>query len=276
MPQYENSYQFDASAGFARRAWQDISSGAARYRLWSYLGVKDVRDRFRGAVFGAAWVVFTTGILAVGLSFIYGVVFQIPLKEYLPYVSLGIAAWSFISASITESTTVFSSHSAYINQIPVPLSIFIYRMLVRNVILLCYRMLVVVVILLYVKQPLSAIQFQAFIGLIVIVIWGFGLGLLLGAIAARFRDIGQAVVAVTTFSFFITPVFWYPQKLSQYAWVVDYNGLYHLLQLIRGPLLGEPITQYSLVFSLVMATTLLIVGFIVFVKTKQKIPYWCQ
>ena len=269
-------YVYNASRGQLSRACKDLLDGVIRVRLWSYLGVKDVRDRYRGAVMGASWIILTTALLAVGLSFIYGTVFGIPVREYLPYVTVGLAVWGLISSIINESAGVFVSHSAYFNQIPVPLSVFIYRMLLRNLIILGYRLVVIVGVLFYLRIEPSWIQIQSLCGVLIIAMWGTGLCLVLGPVCARFRDVGQAIGAVTTFSFFVTPVFWYPEKLSQYAWVVDYNVLYHLLELVRGPVLGQPISEFSLGIGLMLAVLTNMLGLIMFMFTKQRIPYWCQ
>ena len=62
-------------------------------------------------------------------------------------------------------------------------------------------------------------------------------------------------------SFFVTPVFWNPDLISKdRLFVIDYNPLFHLLRLLRDPLLGNSIPLSSYVFVLVISVGLLFLG----------------
>ena len=64
--------------------------------------------------------------------------------------------------------------------------------------------------------------------------------MLLGAACARFRDIQQLVGTLLQISLFLTPIFWSPDQLSgRTALLAALNPMYHLIAIIREPLLGQ-------------------------------------
>ena len=98
---------------------------------------------------------------------------------------------------------------------------------------------------------------------------------LLGMICARFRDIGQIVASVMQLAFFMTPVLWKPDLLSEgaRAWMV-LNPFYALLEVVRGPLVegGAP----PLVWAAAVLVTALHAGiaFAFFVRFRGRLAFW--
>jgi lipopolysaccharide transport system permease protein len=39
--------------------------------------------------------------------------------------------------------------------------------------------------------------------------------------------------------FFVTPIFWSANLLGERRWIVDFNPLYHLIEIARAPMLNE-------------------------------------
>ena len=77
-------------------------------------------------------------------------------------------------------------------------------------------------------------------GMLLFVLNGFAAVMFLGMLCARFRDIGPIVGTVTQLAFFISPVIWKPELLQhRQVWLV-LNPVYDLMEVVRGPLLGQP------------------------------------
>jgi len=213
-------------------------------------------------------------MLALGLATIYSQIFSINLAEFLPYVTIGITVWSYLSSLLSESTQIFTSAASYFKQLPLPSTVFVYRMSLRNLIFFSLRAVVIVAVLVILGRPWGWEQLLALPGLFIITLWGIGLGLLLGPLAARFRDLAQGVAALTTFAFFVTPIFWYPGKLQDYAFIVEFNPLYHLVSGVRAPLLLEPSAHHQMI-GLAIAVVTLLAGLLTFSRTRSRLPYWC-
>src|SRR5437667_12263712 len=68
---------------------------------------------------------------------------------------------------------------------------------------------------------------------------GAWVGLLVGMVSARFRDVPQIIGNFLQVAFFITPILFKPEMLGQYHFLVDLNPLTHFIAILRAPLLGE-------------------------------------
>jgi ABC-type polysaccharide/polyol phosphate export permease len=96
----------------------------------------------------------------------------------------------------------------------------------------------------------------------------------MGLLSARFRDIPQIVTSVVQIAFFMTPVFWKPSMLGSYQWTADFNPLFIFLEIVRAPLLGEPVRGY--IWAAAFSKT--VIGFsatlLLFSRYRARIAYW--
>src|SRR6185437_4751840 len=76
-------------------------------------------------------------------------------------------------------------------------------------------------------------------GITLICINGVSVGLLLGTLGARFRDIPPVVAAIMQMMFLLTPIFWQPEQLPGRELLVMLNPFYYFIEIIRQPLLGN-------------------------------------
>src|SRR5262249_20354815 len=113
------------------------------------------------------------------------------------------------------------------------------------------------------------------IGLAIVTVNGFWIGLLVGTLCARFRDLPPIVSSLMQIAFFVTPVMWTSDQLPhEVSWVVTVNPLASLLHVIRDPLLGV-VPGAS---AYVVGIGLLVAGFVVtlpfFARFRARIVYW--
>jgi ABC-type polysaccharide/polyol phosphate export permease len=112
------------------------------------------------------------------------------------------------------------------------------------------------------------------VGLALIALNGAACGMILGVLSARFRDIPPIVSNAVQLIFFITPVLWRPENLKSRVWVVDWNPLYYLLEIVRRPLVGEspPLSFWAIAIGFTIAS--LAVGFSLFARFRGRVAYW--
>jgi ABC-type polysaccharide/polyol phosphate export permease len=84
------------------------------------------------------------------------------------------------------------------------------------------------------------------------------------------------VITALQISMLITPLFWPPESLSgsDRAIFVDINPIYHLLEVVRAPLLGNVPSQTSYLAVVLMATVGWLVTYFAFERFRSRITYW--
>jgi ABC-type polysaccharide/polyol phosphate export permease len=252
----------------------DLLVGIKSVRVWGTLGWHDIRQRYRRSVIGPFWFTLSTAIMVLVLGALYSTLLHQDVKDYLPYLAVGLVIWGYLSSVANEGCNAFIGASYLIKQIRIPLTIHVCRIVWRNFVILLHS-LPVVVVLLIIFGRWPTIEFLLVpVGLFLLLLHGVWVGVTLGVLCARFRDIPPIVTNLIQVVFFFTPVMWSPEILKDRAWVAEYNPLYHLIETVRAPITGRPIHWESWAWSI----GLLIVGFafsqLLMRRARNRVPYW--
>ena len=221
------------------RALQDVVEGACAFRLWGMLGWQDVRQRYRRSTLGPFWLTISMGALVGGLGVLYAGLFRMDVADYLPFVAAGLIIWGLLSGLITEGCAAFIGAEGIIKQVNLPLSVHVYRVVWRNLIVFAHNVAIyVAAAVIFSIQP-GWTGLLVLPGLALLCLNGVWMGLLFGLVSARFRDVPQIVASVVQVAFFLTPIIWKPELLPDRAFVLDLNPFFHLVELVRAPSLGQ-------------------------------------
>jgi ABC-2 type transport system permease protein/lipopolysaccharide transport system permease protein len=252
----------------------DMIEGLKLWELWCSLGWHDIRQRYRRSIVGPFWLTLSMGVMVGGLAYLYAGLFGQDVETYLPYVATGIIIFSMISSLASEGSLVFIGSSTLILQLRAPLSIYVYQMLWRNLLIFAHNISIYALILLFVKIDLDWNFFLAFVGLFLVLLNGFWIGLTLGGLSARFRDVPLIVASVMQVAFFLTPIFWTPGSLPNRALFVHLNPFYYLIEVIRMPLLGKtpPLSIWLVVIGFNVVGALVATFF--YARYRGRIAYW--
>ena len=220
-------------------ALQDIIGGACAFRLWGMLGWQDIRLRYRRSTFGPFWLTVSMGALVGGLGVLYAGLFKVDVADYLPFIAAGFVLWGLLSDQINEGCTVFIDAEGIIKQVNLPLSIHVYRLGWRSLVIFAHNAVVYIVaaVIFSIQPGWAGLLFLP--GLALLYLNGVWIGLLLGLVSARFRDVPQIVASVMRIAFFLTPIIWKPELVPDRAYLLDLNPFFHFMELVRAPALGQ-------------------------------------
>jgi ABC-type polysaccharide/polyol phosphate export permease len=257
-------------------ALADIAAATRRYSLIGMLGWQDVRQRYRRSALGPLWLTISMGVMIGTIGIVFGTIFKSPMKEFLPFIAIGIILWGFISTVITEGCTAFIVAEGIIKQLPIPLFVHVLRMIWRNMLILGHNIVIFPIILLAVGTPLHMTAFVSILGFLLLLANLTWIALFLAVLCARYRDLAQIVTSVLQVVFYLTPIMWMPKNLPKRAgmFLLDFNPAYHLLEIVRAPLLGD--LPYAINWE--VSGGLAIVGWgialVLYGRYKRRIAYW--
>ena len=103
---------------------------------------------------------------------------------------------------------------------------------------------------------------------------GIWAGLLLGIVSARFRDVPPVVSSIVRICFFVTPIIWMPELVPARALVLEANPFFHLVEVVRAPLLGQAPGLESWIAVLLITCAGWLVTFAFFRRYRRRIAYW--
>lgn len=257
-----------------RAAMLDLWQGLKRYEIWGHFAVHDVRQRFRRSVLGPFWLTASMGLLVGSLALISSTVFQQDMSKALPHIALGIIFWTLITGCISEGSTTFLAREGFIRNVPMPISVHQYQMIARNVLVWLFNMVIFVALALYLGIGPSWSMLLFLLGaplLLINITWmAFAAGLL----SARYRDIPQVIASAIQIIFFLTPVFWSVDSAPARPAFVTLNPFYHLLEIVRAPLLGQSPAGLSWLVAAALAIAGSIGTLVLYRRAQPRLAYW--
>lgn len=257
-------------------ALTDLTLAIKRYHLIGMLGWQDILHRYRRSSFGPFWLTISMGVMIGTIGVVFSRLFKSSISEFLPFLSLGMIAWGFIVTVVNEGCNSFISSENIIKQLPIPLFVHVLRVIWRNVIIFAHNIVIYPLVLIVIGKPLGWTALLSVLGFLLIVInltWGI---LILGVVCTRYRDLSQMVTSMLQVLFYLTPVIWMPHFLPKEAglYLLDFNPVYHLLEVFRAPMLGVMPTMHNWLVSVVMAVVGWIVAILVYGNFKRRIVFW--
>jgi ABC-type polysaccharide/polyol phosphate export permease len=256
-------------------ALADFTDGVGAWRLWGRLAWQEIKRRYRRTMIGPFWTSLSLGIFIGVLGVVWAQLWNQNPKTYLPFLCAGMIAWNFVQGNISEGCMVFVSGESFIKQQAFPYSLLTYSLVWRNLILFGHNVVIFAIIAVYAKVPPSAASFLVVPGLLLVSLNGVWMATILGVVCARYRDLHQVVINLMQIAMFVTPIFFTRAQLGPKGGaIVDYNVLYHYVEIIRAPLLGKPPELWSWF----VATLTLIVGSAgtlwFYSRFRRRVAYW--
>jgi len=264
------------SSGTVTIAISDIIRASQHRSLIGMLGWQDVRQRYRRSVLGPFWLSISMAIMIGIMWVVFGQIYHAPMVEFLPYLASGMIFWNFISLVMTEGCLGFIVAEKIIKELPIPLFVHVSRLLWRNLLILAHNLIIYPIVLLAVGKHLSWIMLLSLPGMLLLLVNLTWAALLLSMLCARYRDLPQIVTSSLQIFFYLTPIMWMPSLITSHigSYVLNLNPVYHVLAVVRSPLLGQFPTALNWLVALTIAClgwafTLMLYG-----RYKRRIIYW--
>lgn len=252
----------------------DLLAAMMRWHVWTALGWHDIKQRYRRSILGPFWFTLSTLILVGVLGLLYSKLLNQDISNYLPYLGVGLVLWQYISTCILEGANALISAGSLIKQVPMPVSVHLLRVVWRNTIILFHSLPVVLVLMIALGGEISVDFLYSILGLLIMALNLIWMSLVISISCARFRDIIPLMSNIVQVAFFFTPIMWSIDLLNGNEWIVKINIFFHIIDIVRSPLLGQS-TELS---SWICAVLVLIFGTLfsnaLLKKYRNRVAYW--
>jgi lipopolysaccharide transport system permease protein len=217
----------------------DLKQSIALYRLWTLLGWLEIRQRYARSRVGPFWLTISMGVMIGSIGAVYGSLLGQTMSDYLPFLAVSLVMWSVFAQTVLEGSVAYINSATYIRQAATPKLIYIFQVMWRNLVILAHNFVIVILLLVIygVKDwTVLPIFLPAFALYVANALW---ISMIAGLLSARFRDLPQIISALIQIAFYITPIIYRPDLLKRFSFIVDFNPLAHLIELVRAPLIGQ-------------------------------------
>jgi len=224
---------------FESQLLADSTASVRVWRVWWFLGTQDIKARFRRSFLGPVWIFLNMFLFVAGAGVLFGVLINQPMREFLPYLLIGLALWGMIVSSLTESGWSFVNAEGYIKQFCYPKQIYLLRTLVSTSIILAISLTTVLPVLMFFGRFSILGWVLAVPGLVILLLASLAHITLSGYLGVRFRDYPHATGGILQVVFFVTPVMFPAKMLDErhLSLVYRVNPFYYLISIAREPIL---------------------------------------
>jgi lipopolysaccharide transport system permease protein len=228
-------HQLLRDSGHSLRVW----------RVWMYLGIQDIKARFRRSAIGPIWIFFNMFLFVAGAGVLYGFMIKQPMKEFLPFLTVGFSLWGFLVTSLTESAMTFVNAEGYIKQFCYPKQIYLMRTLVANTIILLITLSAIIPVQLFFRNFSVIGWLLALPGMLLMLLAVLGHITVCAYLGVRFRDLPHAAGGLLQVAFFVTPIM-FPAKILKdrdLAIIYQLNPFHYLIEVVRHPILQNQLAS---------------------------------
>ena len=246
--------------------------------FWWHLAMSDLRARFRRSFFGILWAIFQPLGLTILISVVFGRLFGQEVLNYAPYVLSGIIIWEYLSSSTIGGSVALLHAESYIKQTRHPLAIYTLRIVLANLVVLAIGSLALigwVIVALPGNVGGSWLAAPTIFPMILLIAWP--LSTIMAYIGVRFRGLPNALALIVQAAWFVSPVYFKEMMFRDVGLhgLIDYNPVYHLMQIVRAPLLqGEWPTATNYLWCLGTAAGLALVAAAIGARSEKKVIFY--
>ncbi|MFC7376326.1 ABC transporter permease [Brachybacterium sp. GCM10030267] len=257
---------------------------------------KELRVRYRGSVLGMVWSYVKPAVQFIVFYIALGVFLQLSkgTPAYAVYLFSGIVVINLFGEVFGNATRSITGNQALVSKIYLPSQLFPWSSMIVALVHFVPQLLVLVVgalLMGWIPSFTSAVAFG--LGMIILLVFTMGLGMITAALNAAFRDVENFVDLVVMVATWLSPVlyrismvqesidgtiWWWLYQLNPLTIVVE---LFHtafwrysepvVLKVPTDPTLVTPGEPYGLWWAgLLIAGAVFVLGTIVFERSKRR------
>ncbi len=234
--------------------------------------------RYRRSVLGISWIFFNLAITILAVGAIYSTLLGQDLKKFLPFLTISLITWGYLTSSVVEGGNAFIGSEGYIKQIGLPIFIYVFRFFLSITTTMLISLPAYLVVAIFYAVPFHWGAFWFLPGILLLAIISFLMIVIFSHLNARFRDISHLASIGLQVLFYITPIIWPPEMIRNRGglrWVIDCNPFYHLLEIVRQPLLMSEAANYiHYLVAVILVIGLTLIAWIITKYNSQRIVYW--
>ena len=256
---------------------RDLGASLRNPEFWALSSWLDIVVRNRQSRLGIFWLMAPAIVYIWGMGVFFASMSHVSVSGFVAYVAIGYLVFRVINAAIIDSTAAFSAGSAFIYDGHVRLTDFVLRVIATAIFHFVISLPVAAIALAIYPTPhwggllLGALAFPL---VILNTLW---IGVVFSLVGARFPDLKHLVNSIFMFAFLLTPIVWHADTVphdSARALLMRFNPLYHMVEIIRAPVLGQPLDAWTPTYLTVMTLAGWLLAIVAYRRYARFVPLW--
>lgn len=246
--------------------------------MWEYrellyfLTWRDIKVRYKQTAMGAAWAIvqplFTMLIFTLFFSLFVGVP-----SDGMPYpvfAYAGLLPWTFFASAVSNCSNSIIGSAGLITKVYFPRMIIPAAAVGAGLVDLIIAAVILITLTLLYGMTLTGSLVMMLLLAALTMILALGVGILIAALTARYRDVRHVLPFVLQLWMFSSPII-YPLSVvpEKWRWALELNPLTGIIEGFRSSLTGRAFNWRAIIVSSVVASALLIASAFIFRRLEK-------
>lgn len=260
-----------------RRLFRDLVESIRNPEFWALSGWLDIVVRYRQSRLGVLWLMAPSIVYIWGLGSFFASMQGMKIASFAGHVAIGYTVFRVVSSVIIESTTAFAAAGPFILDGHVRLTDFVLRVMAKALFYFLASVPVVFVALVLYPQVQWTGILLSLVSFPLVLANAFWIGIVFALIGARFQDLSQFIGNIFMFAFLLTPIIWHADTMPEGSirgTFARFNPLYHMVEVVRAPMLGEAVEPLTLYYLVAMTVVGWLLAAFVYRRYARFVPIW--
>lgn len=190
-----------------------------RYRyLFSQLYRRELRQKYEGSTLGILWYLVNPLVLLGAYTLMFGYVFKLQsLPDYPIFVMVGIVVWTFFQQSALAAAESLINQGALVRKARFPRETIPAASVAVQLVTMLAMLAVLSVLAVVIRNTLHPALLLLLPVVVLLCCFVLGFALLIAPLHAYFRDTAPVLTALMLPWFFLTPIFFEPDRTIPYV-----------------------------------------------------------
>ena len=258
-----------------KKGWQLVDfKELSEYRdLFYFLVARDIKVRYKQTVLGGLWAIIQPFFSMIVFTLFFGRLAKIP-SDGIPYPVFNFSAmvaWTYFANAVTNSGNSLIMDANLISKVYFPRLIAPLTPVLAGLLDFSIAFIVLILMMLHFRIYPNIMILYLPLLVILMMLTASGVGMLLAALNAKYRDIRYTIPFLVQLWLFASPVV-YPASMlpEKYRLVYALNPMVGVIEGFRSALLGTiAFPKQILLISTLMSMILFISGMFYFKQTER-------
>jgi lipopolysaccharide transport system permease protein len=245
-----------------------------RYRdLFTFLVIRDIKVKYKQTVLGGLWAVIQPFFLMVVFTLFFGKLAKIP-SDGIPYPIFNftaLIAWTYFSTAINNSSNSIVGSGSLISKVYFPRILIPLTPVVAGLLDFTIAFVVLIGMMIYYHIYPSILVFILPVLIILMMLIASGIGMVLAALSAKYRDVRYMIPFLVQFWMFATPIV-YPASMipEKYRMIYALNPMTGVIEGFRSAILGKTAFPTEMILiSTIISLGVFLIGLLYFKQVER-------
>ena len=261
-----------------RRLVPDLIESLRNPEFWALSAWLDIMVMCRRSRLGIVWLFMPSVVYVWCVGPLFASLFGASITRFVVHLALGWTIYNLMSMTIAQSTRVLFTSRSFIMDGRMRMTDYVLGCVAKSTFHFLMAIPVIVIALALYSGGLHPLGVLLGLGgFVLVLVNSFLVGIVFSLIGARFPDIHELVGNLLRVLVFLTPILWYPEQMpsgSVRGSLARLNPFFHLLEIVRAPILGEPIHLLSWYYVGALTVVTAVVAVFLYRRYARLVPIW--